>query len=532
MKRSKFSLSHYKLLTCQMGGLIPIAWYEALPGDTIQMSTSCLVRAAPLNAPIMHPVQVRIHHFFVPNRLIWTDTAGSPSDPAPGWESFITGGASGTDTTNHPYMIFGGNVAQSSLADYLGLPTANMPSGFTVSALPFRAYAMIWNYYYRDEDLQSNLALSIASGNDTTTSQVLQNCDWEKDYLTSCRPWESKGPAVSIFGAASQAPVSGIGVNSADGAATAGVTYWDATKTTVQSAPAWSTGTQALVAVAQSAAVPGAANVPQIFAQLGSATGVGVDINTLRHQFGIARFQEARARYGSRYVEYLRYLGIRSSDARLQRPEYLGGGRQTISFSEVLQTAVTTSGTGQLGVGAFGGHGIAAMRSNRFRRFFEEHGIIMSLMSIRPRTMYSNPVRRAWLRGMPSGNGVPGQYLGIQGTKEDYFMPELQSIGQQAVNGSEADASAGNVILGYQDRYDEYRRLESSVHGAFRASPLDVWHLSREFGSAPSLNATFVSCVPSTRIFQVTSGDNCYVMCNHSIQARRMMKKVGSSRVL
>ena len=245
-------------------------------------------------------------------------------------------------------------------------------------------------------------------------------------------------------------------------------------------------------------------------------------INTLRHALAVQRFEEARARYGSRYTEYLRYLGVRSSDARLQRPEYLGGGRSTLQISEVLQTGVTTSGS-QTGVATMFGHGISAMRSNRFRRFFEEHGILMTLMSVRPRTMYSQRIDRGLLRSM-TANGWQGQL----GTKEDYWQKELQHIGQQAVDQAEADAQGAGSLFGYQDRYDEYRRGESTVSGLFR-STLDSWHLSREFGGAPTLNSSFVQCVPSTRIFADTSNDNLYVMAHHSIQARRLVSKEGNS---
>jgi hypothetical protein len=166
------------------------------------------------------------------------------------------------------------------------------------------------------------------------------------------------------------------------------------------------------------------------------------------------------------------------------------------------------------------GHGISAMRSNRFRRFFEEHGIVMSLLSVRPRTMYSQRLARKFMRGLNASTMV--------GSKEDYWQRELQHIGQQKVNGLEADVQAGDTTFGYQDRYDEYRREESSVAGLFR-STLDTWHLSREFGGAPALNASFVSCVPSTRIFADTANDNLYVMANHSIQARRLVSREGSS---
>lgn len=517
MKRSKMSLSHYKLLTCKMGQLVPVAWFEALPGDTIQHATSALVRCAPVVTPVMHPVSVRFHHFFVPNRIMWAN-----------WENFITGGQNGLDTTVHPSISISANAAVSSLLDYLGIPTAGYAgTPWGANALPMRAYALIWNEFYRDQDLQTLLTVSTGDGNDTTTNTTLQNVSWEKDYLTSSRPWEQKGPSITIP-VGGTAPVtttstaqvtgaqSGIAFSNAAGAqpsANLALTFGSA-----------GPGTSRLLdnsatAVTNSASTGFYPN--NLVASLASATGV--DINTLRHSFAMQRFQEARARYGSRYVEYLRYLGVRSSDARLQRPEYLGGGKQVIQFSEVLQTGVTTSGTGggTGGVGQYGGHGITAVRSNRYRRFFEEHGIVMTLMSVRPKTMYSQRVERAWLRGQA--------VAGMVGTKEDYWQRELQHIGQQQLNNLEADSSAGvSGSFGFQDRYDEYRRKESSVSGQFR-STLDVWHLSREFASAPALNASFVSCVPSTRIFADTTDDNLYVMTNHSIQARRMVAQVGTS---
>lgn len=509
MKRSKFSLSHYKLLTCKMGQLIPVAWFEALPGDTIQQATSALIRCAPLVTPVMHPVHVRFHHWFVPNRLLWTN-----------WQNFITGGPDGLNASAHPYFS-SSNTTASTLLDYLGVPTSGLGGATKFNALPLRAYANIWNEYYRDEDLQTALTVAQTDGLDNTTATTLQNISWEKDYLTSSRPWILKGSSVTMP-ISGTAPISGLGIVATTGAATS-TDYTGVTSAYDKTAqPAWrSTGSNpGLGILAQSNAVPGSGNRPQIFADLSAATGI--DINTVRHAFALQRFEEARARYGSRYTEYLRYLGVRSSDARLQRPEYLGGGRQTIQFSEVLQTGGTSTGT-QTGVGNLAGHGITAMRTNRYRRFFEEHGIVMTLMSVRPRTMYSQRVRRAFIRSVDS------TLAGTTGSKEDYWQRELQHIGQQGINGLETDAQVGgSTIFGYQDRYDEYRREESSVAGAFR-SVLDTWHLSREFGSAPSLNSTFVSCVPSTRVFADTSNDNLYVMANHSIQARRLVAREGTS---
>lgn len=513
MKRSKHSLSHYKLLTCKMGQLVPVGWYEALPGDTIQHATSALVRAAPLNTPVMHPVFIRFHHFFVPNRLLWAN-----------WQSYITGGATGTDTTAHPYISLT-NQSVSSLADYLGVPTSGLGGATKFNALPFRAYALIFNEFFRDEDLVTALAMSTGDGADATTSTALQNIAWEKDYLTSARPWAIKGPSVTLP-IGGTAPVKGIGIYGTPtwtdlaGGQTIRETTPLANRVYAHGPSGQGVGTGIDKVVIETDTAASGTVKPLIYADLTNATGV--DINTVRHAFALQRFEEARARYGSRYVEYLRYLGVRSSDARLQRPEYLGGGRNIFQFTEVLQTAPTTSGT-PAGTGTMFGHGITALRTNRYRRFFEEHGIVMTLMSVRPKTMYSQRVKRAWMRGIDSA------FLGTTGTKEDYWQRELQHIGQQGINALEADASASTAsIWGYQDRYDEYRREESSVAGLFRTT-LNTWHLSREFGSPPSLNSTFVQSVPSPRVFADTASDNLYVMANHSIQARRLVAREGTS---
>lgn len=506
MKRSKFALSHFKLLTCKMGQLIPVTWFEALPGDTIQHATSALVRCSPLVTPVMHPVHVRFHHWFVPNRLLWSS-----------WQDYITGGSDGLNASAHPYVT-SSNVAVSSLLDYLGLPTAGLPGAKKYSALALRAYNLIWNEFYRDEDLQTPVTVSVADGSDTTTNTTLQNISWEKDYLTSSRPWVLKGASVSLP-LGTTAPVKGIGVT---GTVTSG-TGVAVRETTPLPNRSYANAAQGFgnpgVTIEYDSAGSGTTK-PLIFADLSQATGI--DINTVRNAFALQRFEEARARYGSRYVEYLRYLGVRSSDARLQRPEYLGGGRQTIQFSEVLQTGGTSTGA-QTGVGQLAGHGISAMRTNRYRRFFEEHGIVMTLMSVRPKTMYMQRSKRGLLRG------VDPTHAGLTGTKHDYWQRELQHIGQQGINGLEADAQASSTaVFGYQDRYDEYRREESSVAGAFR-SILNTWHLSRDFASAPALNSTFVSCVPSTRTFADTTADNLYVMANHHIQARRLVAREGNS---
>lgn len=498
MKRTKHSLSHYKLLSCDMGELVPIGLVEVLPGDTFQHATSLLVRVSPLLAPVMHPVHVRVHHWFVPHRLVWED-----------WEDFITGGPDGNDASAFPYIDVGVANTIGSLYDYLGIPNVN---NIEVSALPFRGYQLIHSEWYRDQDLVTAPTIDLTSGQDTTTDDTLQKVAWEKDYFTSARPWTQKGDDVSVP-IGSEAPVLGIGkLNQTynDG----GTNVYETGGSAATSYPAsgaasvaWSVGANNQFQVEED---PNNSGFPYIRADLTQAAGAS--INDLRLAFALQRYQEARARYGSRYTEYLRYLGVRSSDARLQRPEYLGGGRQTIQFSEVLQTAEGTNA-----VATLRGHGIGAIRSRRYRRFFEEHGYVFSLLSVKPKTMYSQGLRRTWNRR----------------TKEDFWQHELQHIGQQAVLNKElyAGHATPEGTFGYQDRYDEYRREESSIAGEFRQSSLNFWHMAREFSSDPTLNASFVESVPTKRIHAVTSNDVLWIMANHSIQARRMVSRKGTSHI-
>lgn len=493
MKRSKFSLSHKRLLSFSQGELVPIGITEVLPGDTIQQSTSAFLRAAPLVTPVMHSVQARIEHFFVPFRLIWDS-----------WEDFITGGPDGDDDSEPPYHTLSGTIGVGTLFDYLGVPTGvAFPAPIRVSALPLRAYALIFNEWYRDQDLVTPLVVSKADGADTTTNYTLQMRAWEKDYFTTARPWEQKGPAVTLP-LGSTAPVLRsdnaaawtMKVAGANTLATVAQTLQTGTGAALQNSPA-----------AQFLSMdPGASG---LYADLSSATAV--DVNDVRRAFAIQRMLEARARYGSRYTEYLAYLGVQAADARLQRPEYLGGGRNAIQFSEVLQTAEGTNP-----VGTMKGHGVAAMRSNRYRRHFQEHGLVMSLMSVMPRTVYMDSLPRMFTRW----------------TKDDYWQKELQHIGQQAVLNKEVYAyhATPDGTFGYQDRYDEYRRSESGVSGEFRTT-LNSWHMARSFSSAPALNASFVQSNPTNRVYASTTTDQIYAEVNHKIVARRLVTSNASSNI-
>ena len=263
--------------------------------------------------------------------------------------------------------------------------------------------------------------------------------------------------------------------------------------------------------------VSGGDEQKELYADLNLAEGASV--NDVRRAYAIQRFQEARAAWGSRYVEYLKSIGANPADARLQRPEIVSHGSAKVSISEVLQTAPDQPDTNPAyGVGDMYGHGIAAMRSNKFRRTFQEHGYLISMMTVRPRTLYMDGIDRLWMKK----------------DKEDFFQKELQFIGQQNVYQDEIYADALNTesdIFGYQDRYREYRETPSKVAGDFRDT-LDFWHLGRKFDQGPALNEQFIQCDASKRIFNLQTEDTLWIAAQHRMVARRQVAKNAVGRIL
>lgn len=501
-KRGVFNLGYNHKLSFKMGQLVPLGWIEVNPGDSMMISSSALLRLMPLNTPVMHQVQVDIWQMFVPLRIIWDD-----------FEDFITGGPDGMNASVHPYIEAQGvNAAPGTLLDYLGVKTERLaPPWLNVSAHPVRAYQLIVNECFRDQDLVAERAISKASGLDVTTDVSLFNAAWEKDRFTSARPWTQKGPDVSLPLGTTAPVVLKSPVPSALG------------QTLVDSAgnPLPSVGAQATLGVGDGGGADaglkwknGGADVPAWMSPDAYETDLtgatAVEVNQLRLALALQRYEEARARWGSRYTEYLRYLGVRSSDARLQRPELIAHGRNLVQFSEVLSTS---SLAGEPAPGQLYGHGIGVSRSNRALRFFEEHGVLMTLCAVRPRTSYMQGTPRRFFRT----------------TKEDYHQQELEHIGQAEVRREEVYSDA--VIagpFGYQDRYDEFRHTESYVSGLMRTS-LKTWHMSREFAAEPELNDSFVTSTPTTRVFQDTTGDNVLMQVQHSIKARRLLSQSGRS---
>ena len=480
MKRSRHSLSHYRLATMDMGQLVPVSCLEVLPGDSFSHSSRVLLRVNPLVAPVMHPVQVRIHHWFVPNRLLWSD-----------WDRFITGA---DDTLSIPTIGYTSGTDPYPLIDAMGVPDVDQ----TLNALPIRAYNKIWNDRYRDQDIDTAVS---------EDSLELQRIRWEKDRFTTARAEPQIGDAVTIpFAAGTQAPVrpeddSGNQDDYSYGRyGTAG--------NSMQGFVGGASGESGNASLTSPTGTYTDSDYYQLFADLSQAVGGGIDIQDFRDSLSYQRFLEARNRYGSRHEDYLRYLGIRPSDARLQNPEYLGGGRQNVSFSEVLATAEGTS----TNVGDLKGHGIGVMSSRKYRRFFEESGIVLSLMSIRPKLMYSQQLHRMWLRS----------------SYQDYWQKEFEAMGPQEVLTKEVYGEHGNAtdVFGWSGRHDEYRHHHSYVSGEFRPGGIaDSWHMARDFSASPTLNSSFLECSPTDRIYASTEEPEIYAMVSHNISARRLVSK-------
>lgn len=498
MKRTKANLSHYRLSTVEFGQLLPVGCVEVLPGDSFQHATSLMLRCAPMLAPVMHQVNVRVHHFFVPNRLTWSD-----------WEDFIT---EKNPALTIPQAAY--NPSQPTdwpLFEALGCPVGDgYPNAERlVNALPIRAYNLIYNEFYRDQDLSPERDLA---------DETLANVAWNKDYFTAARPWPQKGGSVTIplgtsapvMGYRPEPPINGKTPFAADMASGNIIPVQLQGNDAPTGNPVYHTGGS--VTWDEDSAYNLYLDPTKQVGTVDLSEAASADVRDVRLAFAMQRYAEARARYGSRYTEYLRYLGVTPSDARLQRPEYLGGGKTTISFSEVLQTA-----EGESPVGEMRGHGIAAMRSNRYRRFFEEHGYVITLLSVVPRNIYTSITPRHFLKRNP----------------EDFFQRELQDIGQQEVyNGELWPAEATDYgTFGYANRYSEYLSTPSQVGGEFREL-LDYWHMARKFPALPVLNNSFVMASVDKRQFADSTAVPLYIFAHHQLGARRMVRKSNVGRIL
>lgn len=492
------NLSHSVKYSDYMGYVTPIAILDVVPSDRIDHKVHALIRTQPLLAPVMHEVDIDIHAFFVPDRLVWD-----------GYEDFHSGGDDGQAVVVRPTMTAPAatGYAIGSLADYLGLPTG-VPD-YVHSALPFRGYQLIWNHYYRDSQLQTEAVISTADGADTTTSKTLQRPAWKRDYFTKCRPEPQLGSDV-VIPLTGDAPITGIGaVGTANTASNiANVRETDGTTSTYPFIISNLSSTNSLVV--RGTASSGATTEPDIFADLSAVTGIPV--TELREANATQRWMENNNVWGGRLMEQIMFrFGVRPQDMRMQWPEFLGAGETKIQFSEVLQTA-----EGIDPVGEMAGHGISVIGSNRYKYRALEHGFIHVFMVVRPKTQYMQGLARKWNRE----------------TKFDYLLPEFTAIGDQAVLNKEIYVAAvqPNGIFGYTPIYEEYRGEFSRVSGDFR-NTLKFWHMAREFSSEPALNSTFITCNPTNRIFPATTAAQLYVNCKHTIRARRPLPKFPEYRL-
>lgn len=477
--RSVFDRSKSYKTMFNSGYLIPFYRDEILPGDTFNLDATMFVRMpSALQVPVMDNLYLDTFFFFVPNRLVWTN-----------FQKFMGEQTNPGDSTSYTVPVFTAyNPVAETLSDYLGIPP--LGGGATVShiSLYHRAYNLIYNEWFRDQNLQNSVTVDKGDGPDTLANYVLLKRGKRHDYFTSALPWTQKGTAVTA-GLTGNAPVTGIGKpNQAYGHTATSVYESNLTNPTY----AFSSSTNAdqfeIKGTAASAAYP------VIFADLSAATGLS--INALRLAFQTQKMLERDARGGTRYTEIVRsHFGVTSPDARLQRPEFLGGKSTPISINSVPQTSVTAA-TPQGNLAAFA---LATNTRDGFTKSFTEHGMVIGLCMVRAELTYQQGLEKIFSRS----------------TRLDYYFPALSHLGEQAILNKElylqgsASPTDDAAAFGYQERYAEYRYAPSLITGKLRstyATPLDMWHLAQKFTALPTLGATFiVETPPVSRIVAVTS---------------------------
>lgn len=512
VKRDKFNLQYTSKLSCKMGYLIPFLNKEVVPGDKFRVGTNALLRLLPTLAPQMSNVKIYIKYFFVPYRLIWSD-----------WETFWTHNFNGSENMPVvPYITPGTTITNGSLNDYLGLPPT-LPANEHINCLSHRAYNLIYNEFYRDEELTDPVAISTASGLDETTNTSLLHTNWQKDLFTSARPSPTKGVEVTVpIGETAPVSVYGTGktlgltdgtndyglskqLSSSVGFLQGAVGYYDkdvgdGTGLSIDGTPL-NGSALGLSTDGDKSGIIGEADLSEASA---------ISMSDLRKAGALQRYFEILTRGGSRYIEAIKsFFGVSNGDARLQRPEYLGGGTSRIITSEVLQNSegTETSPQGNMAGHAFGD--INALR-NGFTKKFTEYGILMGLVSIVPETSY--------FQGLPKFFSKTTPY--------DWLNPIFQHLGEDGIKNKEVYASSANPenIFGYNRRYYEYADYQNEVHGDFRGS-LDYWHMARKFASEPALNSAFIQADPTTRIFAYEEGDTCLLDMYLDVKARRPLEK-------
>jgi hypothetical protein len=493
--RSVFDRSHGYKTTFDSGFLVPFYVDEVLPGDSFKLTATLFARLATPIVPFMDNLYLETFFFFVPNRLVWDN-----------WQKFNGEQKNPTDSTDFLIpTVSGTNVQNQTLWDYFGLPT-NVNEALKVNALPFRAYNLIFNEWFRDENLQESLKVPTDDGPDNLSDYSLVRRGKRHDYFTSCLPWPQKGPGVEIslggranvYGDITLAAQFGSyhvdnGIYSVSNWSRAyPVNYTDPVTLGAKDQP-WSNVIKSfpVTLTADNPSDPGRISFyagrglvlhDNMFADLSSATPIS--INDLRQAFQIQKLYERDARGGTRYTEILRsHFGVISPDARLQRPEYLGGSSARISINPVQQTSATNETTPQ---GNLAAYGVCSDSFHGFSKSFVEHGYVFGFVNVRADLTYQQGLNRMWSR--------QGRF--------DFYWPVLAHLGEQAVLNKEIYAQGtadDDKVFGYQERYAEYRYYPGQITGKFRSTdpqPLDSWHLSQKFSSLPTLSSQFIEDNP------------------------------------